>query len=145
MAVWWKANLATKGRRLLHLLVQSRIHQSNLRFSTVSDWKQKRLPPADLIQWLTLLRWTQSLVYYGLNLVIQFRWLFINMFYSCEFSTVCFGEDIQKWIISTILNSFKFDQSSIKVSMWSHVSTILVRLSKASNNLFKFKGQPGQS
>ena len=35
VAVWRKADLATKDRRLLYWLVQSKIHRSNLRFSPV--------------------------------------------------------------------------------------------------------------
>ena len=35
VAVWWKADLATNGRRLLHWLVPSKIYRSNLRFLLV--------------------------------------------------------------------------------------------------------------
>ena len=45
MAVWWKLDLATNGRQLLHWLVQSKLHWSNLRFSTVYPADQWR--PAD--------------------------------------------------------------------------------------------------
>ena len=38
VAVWRKAGVATNGRRLLHWLVQSTIHRSNLRFSPVCQF-----------------------------------------------------------------------------------------------------------
>jgi len=51
-----------------------------------------------------------------ISLVIYKYILFVWIF------TVCFGEDIQKWIFSTILNSFKFDQSSKGLNVVSRVN-----------------------
>ena len=49
VAVWRKADLAINGRRLLHWLVQSTIHLSNLRFCPVYGRKTKKFSLINIV------------------------------------------------------------------------------------------------